>query len=276
MTQASEAEAIELELVLEAIHRRYGYDLREYVPETVERRLRAALARSGLAHFGELTHRLLHDPAWFANLLDQLTVQVSDMFRDPPFYRVFRERVVPLLRTYPELKLWHAGCATGEEVYATAILLAEEELYERSQIYATDVSAKAIESARDGVYTQEQAAAFAANYEQAGGKLRFEDYVVSGYGRIAMREPLKKNLVFFQHNLATDYAIGEMNVIFCRNVLFYFERDLRRRVLGMLGEGLARSGFLCLGATEGLPEDAGALFAAFSPRERIFRKLGQA
>jgi chemotaxis protein methyltransferase CheR len=161
-------------------------------------------------------------------------------------------------------------------VYATAILLSEEELYERSQIYATDVSAKAVESARDGVYTREQAAAFAANYELAGGKAHFEDYVVSGYGRIAMREALKKNLVFFQHNLATDYAIGEMNVIFCRNVLFYFERGLRKRVLGVLAEGLGRSGFLCLGATEALPEDAGALFGAFAPRERIFRRLGQA
>ncbi len=276
MNRGNEAESIEMQLVLEAIHRRYGYDLREYVPETIERRLRAALARSGLRHFGELTHRLLHDAAWFASLLDQLTVQVSDMFRDPPFYRVFRERVVPVLRTYPELKLWHAGCATGEEVYATAILLAEEELYERSQIYATDVSSKAIEAARDGVYTSEQAAAFAANYALAGGTGRFEDYVVSGYGRIAMREPLKKNMVFFQHNLATDYAIGEMNVIFCRNVLFYFERGLRQRVLGVLADGLARSGFLCLGATEGLPEDAVAHFAAFAARERIFRRLGQA
>lgn len=276
MNQASEAESIEIGLVLEAIHRRYGYDLREYVPDTIERRLRTALARSGLRHFGELTHRLLHDAAWFASLLDQLTVQVSDMFRDPPFYRVLRERVVPLLRTYPELKLWHAGCATGEEVYATAILLAEEELYERAQIYATDVSAKAIESARDGVYTLEQAAGFASNYQLAGGKRRFEDYVVSGYGRVVMREPLKENLVFFQHNLATDYAIGEMNVIFCRNVLFYFERDLRERVLGMLAEGLGRSGFLCLGATEGLPEEARGLFTALAPRERIFRKSGQA
>ncbi len=161
-------------------------------------------------------------------------------------------------------------------MYATAILLAEEELYERSQIYATDVSSKAIEAARDGVYTSEQAAAFAANYALAGGTGRFEDYVVSGYGRIAMREPLKKNMVFFQHNLATDYAIGEMNVIFCRNVLFYFERGLRQRVLGVLADGLARSGFLCLGATEGLPEDAVAHFAAFAARERIFRRLGQA
>jgi len=274
MARASEAERIEIGLVLEAIQRKYGYDLREYVPDTIERRLRSALARAGMKHFGELTHRLLHDDAWFPSLLDQLTVQVSDMFRDPPVYRLFRERVAPVLRTYPELRLWHAGCASGEEVYATAILLTEENLYDRSQIYATDVSAKAVESAREGVYTQEQAATFAENYAQAGGTGRFDDYVIAGYGRVAMREGLRRNLVFFEHNLATDYAIGEMNVIFCRNVLFYFERELRRRAVETLSAGLGRGGFLCLGMTEAMPADAAQGFVEFAPRERIFRKLG--
>jgi chemotaxis protein methyltransferase CheR len=275
MGNLSDPENIEISLVLEAIQRRYGYDLREYVPDTIERRLRGALVRSGYAHFGELMHRLLHDAACFADLLDQLTVQVSDMFRDPEFYRVFRTTVVPHLRTYPEIKLWHAGCAAGEEVYATAILLAEEDLYERAQIYGTDVSAVAIERAKEGVYTQEQAVAFARNYELAGGSARFDDYVISAYGRVAVRQKLKKNVVFFQHNLAADYAIGEMNVIFCRNVLFYFERDLRRRVLGMLAHGLGRGGFLCLGATESAPEE-GMGFGDFAPRERIFKRLGAA
>jgi chemotaxis protein methyltransferase CheR len=275
MTSASEAEAIEIGLVLDAIKKRYGYDLREYVPETIERRLKQALVRSGFHHFGELLHRVLHDASWFASLLDQLTVQVSDMFRDPEFYRVFRERVVPLLRTYPQIKLWHAGCATGEEVYATAILLSEEELYERSQIYATDVSAKAIESAQTGVYSQDQALTFARNYALSGGNGRFDDYFVSGYGRVAVREKLKKNVVYFQHNLATDYAIGEMNVIFCRNVLFYFEKRLRRRVLDVFAEGLCRGGFLCLGITEASPEDERS-FTPFAARERIFRRVGAA
>ena len=275
MASECEVESIEIALMLDAIKQRYGYDLGEYVPETIERRLRSALARSGLAHFGELQHRVLHDAACFSSLLDQLTVQVSDMFRDPEFYRVFRERVVPHLRTYPEIKLWHAGCASGEEVYATAILLWEEDLYERAQIYATDLSARAVESARAGVYSQEQASAFAQNYALAGGTRAFDDYVVSGYGRVAVREKLKKNVVYFQHNLATDYAIGEMNVIFCRNVLFYFEKQLRRRVLGTLAQGLCRGGFLCLGATEAGPAD-GELFSDFAPRERIFRRAGAA
>lgn len=275
MSSQVEAENIEIGLVLDAIQQRYGYDLREYVPETIERRLRNALVRSGLRHFGELLHKVLHDASWFASLLDQLTVQVSDMFRDPEFYRVFRERVVPHLRTYPQIKLWHAGCASGEEVYATAILLSEEDLYDRAQIYATDVSAKAVESAQAGVYSHEQAASFARNYALAGGTREFGDYVVSGYGRVAVREKLKRNVVYFQHNLATDYAIGEMNVIFCRNVLFYFEKRLRRRVLGMFADGLTRGGFLCLGATEAAPEDT-ATFADFAPRERIFRRAGVA
>jgi chemotaxis protein methyltransferase CheR len=275
-TATEEAEAIEIELVLEAIHRRYGYNLREYVPDTVARRLRAALARSGAAHWGELQHRLLHDANWFRLLLDQLTVQVSDMFRDPHFFRVFRERVVPVLRTYPTLKLWLAGCSSGEEVYATAILLAEADLYERSQIYATDVSSKALDAAREGVYALEQAEGFARNYQLAGGAQRFESYYVSAYGRIAMRDDLKKNVVFFEHNLATDYAIGEMHVIFCRNVLFYFDTPLRRRVLDTFAAGLCNGGFLCLGATEAAPVSSERLFSGFAPEQRIFRRAGAA
>jgi chemotaxis protein methyltransferase CheR len=264
---------IEMDLVLDAIQRKYGYDLRGYTPDSMQRRLKAALARSGCLHFGELQHRLLHDPSWFSSLLDQLTVQVSEMFRDPDFYRMFRENVVPVLRTYPTLKIWHAGCSAGEEVYATAILLEEEALYERTQIYATDLSGKAVSLAKEGVYRLSDAARFEENYVNSGGTRRFSDYHSAAYERIAMREGLKRNMVFFQHNLLEDYAIGEMNVIFCRNVLFYFEKGLRHRVLGMLAQGLRRGGFLCLGAAEVLPDDV-AGFATFAPKERIYRRTG--
>jgi chemotaxis protein methyltransferase CheR len=275
MPQSSdETESIEIALVLEAIHRRYGYDLREYVPDTVRRRLHTALVRSGAAHLGELQHRLLHDHAWFPDLLHQLTVQVSDMFRDPEFYRVFRTRVAPVLRTYPQLKLWHAGCSSGEEVYATAILLTEEDLYERSQIYATDLSGRALDAAREGVYDVAEARRFAENYRLSGGVARFEDYCSAAYGRIAMHEELKRNLVFFEHNLASDYAIGEMHVVFCRNVLFYFNEGLRRRVLDMLGQALCYGGFLCLGATEAAPQVAGRAFNGFAAEARIFQRAG--
>ena len=273
---ASETETIEVELVLEAIRAKYGYDLRGYGAESMTRRVRAALAKSGLAHLGELQHRLLADPAFFADLLEDLTVHVSEMFRDPGFYRAFRERVVPTLRTYPELKIWHAGCASGEEVYATAIVLAEENLYERAQIYGTDLSAGALERAREGVYSGSQARAFAKSYAESGGKQRFDDYTVAAYDRIAIHERLRRNVVFFQHNLVSDYALGEMHVVFCRNVLIYFGPSLRERVLGMLRMGLRRGGFLCLGSSESLPPAVAPAFSAFSPSERIFQLRGEA
>src|SRR5829696_4293637 len=217
-----EIEQIEVRLVLEAIHAKYGYDFREYSTHSIARRVKAALAKSGTAHLGELMHRLLNEPQFFAGIVDHLTIQVSEMFRDPAFYRTFSERVLPVLRTYPALKIWHAGCASGEEVYTTAILLFEADLYERTQNYATDISMRALDQAKEGVYAVSRAESFAKNYISAGGKRRFEDYYSSGYEHIAVKEALRKNIVFFQHDLSSDYALGEMHVIFCRNVLIYF------------------------------------------------------
>jgi chemotaxis protein methyltransferase CheR len=271
-----ESEAIEVRLVLEAIFAKYGYDLRGYQTESITRRVRAALAKSGLAHLGELQHRLLSDPGFFSTVLEDLTVHVSEMFRDAPFYRAFRERIVPALRTYPEIKIWHAGCASGEEVYATAIVLWEERLYDRAQIYATDVSAGALERAREGVYPAAKAESFARAYADAGGAGRFEDYTVSAYERIAVHDRLRRNVVFFHHNLVSDHALGEMHVIFCRNVLIYFGPSLRDRVLGVLKTGLRRGGFLCLGSGESLPAAFGDFFAPFAPAHRIYQRRGEA
>ena len=271
-----ETESIEISLVLEAIHRRYGYDLRGYGSDSIGRRVRAALAKSGLEHLGELQHRLLADPEFFAGVFEDLTVHVSEMFRDPEFYRAFRERVVPALRTYPELKIWHAGCSTGEEVYATAILLTEENLYERSQIYATDLSVTALEHAREGVYSDEQARTFARRYAESGGKGQFESYTRTAYDRVAIQERLRKNVVFFHHDLVSDYALGEMHVVFCRNVLIYFGESLRERVLGVLKDGLCRGGFLCLGASESLPAAFEGAFSTFAANERIYQLRGDA
>ncbi|HEV8247108.1 MAG TPA: protein-glutamate O-methyltransferase CheR [Polyangiaceae bacterium] len=271
---SNEIETIELRLVLEAIHAKYGYDFREYQSATIRRRLQAALARSGASHFGELQHRLLHEPEFFHSIIDELTVQVSEMFRDPSFYRAFREQVIPLLRTYPQLKIWHAGCASGEEVYTTAILLAEENLYDRTQIYATDVSATALEHAREGMYPDSQIESFSDNYEKSGGKRSFAEYYSAAYGRMALRAGLRRNMVFFQHDLVSDYALGEMHVIFCRNVLIYFGPALRERVLAMFGKGLCRGGFLCLGGSESLPAKSQAMFSEFLAPERIYRCQG--
>jgi chemotaxis protein methyltransferase CheR len=274
-TSAKETERIEVNLVLEAIHAKYGYDLRGYTPEPMHRLVRALVARTGLAHLGELQHRLLHEPEFFASVMHNLTVQVSSIFRDPSFYRTLRERVVPVLRTYPEIRVWHAGCSSGEEVYATAILFAEEELTERTRVVATDLSSVALQRAKEGVYSDRQLAAFTKDYQASGGKGQFQDYCRAAYGRVAIRQSLRQNILFFQHNLVCDYAPGAMHVIFCRNVLIYFGSDLREHVLGTLGKGLIRGGFLCLGASEALPDQQAPVFTAFDALARIYRRTGQ-
>jgi chemotaxis protein methyltransferase CheR len=275
MSNHDELEDVELGLLLEAIHTRYGYDLRGYSREPIRRRIRRVLARSGSRNLGDLQHRLLIDEAFFASSLDDLTVQVSDMFRDPWFYAVLRERIVPVLRTYPYIKVWHAGCAGGEEVYASAILLYEEDLLDRTQIYATDISPGALDRAREGVYLEDRAVVFAANHAAAGGKASFDDYCSRAYGRIAMRESLRRNVAFFQHDLATDSAIGVMNVVFCRNVLIYFGSPLRQRALETLSGSLVRGGFLCLGASERLSDVEGLQALVDSePGAAIYRFTG--
>lgn len=270
-----DVEALECRLVLEAIHARYGYDFRGYAEPTMRRRLVQALGKSGLESFGELQHRLLVDASFFRWLLDGLTVQVSDIFRDPGFYSAFRERVVPLLKTYPELKIWHAGCASGEEVYTTAILLTEAGLYDRAQLYATDISPSAIERAREGSYSDALVETFEQNYAAAGGTESFRDYYGSTCGRIVLRDSLRKNIVFFEHDLASDHALGEMHVVFCRNVLLYFGATLRARVVHMFENALVHGGFLCLGTSETLLQSSVG-FAEFSREERIYRRRGAA
>ena len=265
-------EELEIRLLLEAIHARYGYRFQDYAQSSMRRRVHAALARSGLSHFGELQHKLLIDPDFFAAMLDDLTVRVSDLFRDPPFYRAWRQSVVPLLRTYPLLKIWHAGCASGEEVYTTAILLSEENLYERAQIYATDMSARALEMSRDGVYAEERAPEFEHNYRESGGKRQIDDYFSRAYGRVVVREGLRRNIMFFQHDLASDHALGEMHVVFCRNVLIYFGSELRARAMRTFTDCLGRGGFLCLGMNERIPSEFVPEFSEFGALERIYRR----
>lgn len=272
MASELDIESIEVGLVLEAIYARYGHDFRGYAPEAMRRCVQAALARSGERHLGTFQHRILSEPEFFAGIVDDLTVQVSEMFRDPNFYRTFRERVVPTLRTYPEIKIWHAGCASGEEVYATAILLSEEGLYDRARIYATDTSKHAVERASQGSYPDSRATLFADNYRQSGGLERLDDYFSARSGRIAVDERLKRNVVFCQHDLASDYAPGEMQVVFCRNVLIYFGTALRERAFGVFADSLCRGGFLCLGGSERVEPSCRGAFDEFAVGERIFRR----
>ena len=269
-----EAEQVEVSLLLEAIHACYGYDFRSYARDSMSRRVAAAAAKVGAQHLGELQHRLLREPQTFNAILDVLTVRVTDMFRDPAFYGAFLRLVVPVLRTYPRLKIWHAGCASGEEVYATAILLHEAGLYERAQIYATDMSSVAVGQTREGVYPESSFEEFARNYRAAGGARDFGEYWSRAYGGVSILPALKRNVHVFQHDLASDYSLGEMQLVFCRNVLIYFGDELRQRVFGLFADGLLRGGFLCLGASEALPPPQRSQYDEISATARIYRHRG--
>jgi chemotaxis protein methyltransferase CheR len=264
-------DAQETRLVLDAIFRRYGYDFRNYSQDSVRRRLSAAMIRTQTEHLGELMHRLLWDPDYFGVVLSCLTVKVTEMFRDPVFHQEFRNTVVPILRTYPRLRVWHAGCASGEELYAMAILLEEAGLYSRSQLFGTDIDSAAIEGAKDGIYLHRHASTFEQNYVRAGGTADFWSYFTTGYGKISVVDALRRNASFFQHDLVTDFCLGEMQVIFCRNVALYFNAELRTRVFSMFAQGLCRGGFLCLGASETLPRHMLQDFEEYSPQHRIYR-----
>ncbi|HYQ18897.1 MAG TPA: CheR family methyltransferase [Polyangiaceae bacterium] len=271
MTSPEQTAAIELRLILDAIFLGYGYDFRGYAADVVARRLEVARLRFGASSLGELQHRLLVDPELFAGVLEHLTLRVSDVFRDPEFYRALRREVLPTLRTYPTLKVWLAGCANGEEVYSLAILLHEEGLLERATIYATDVSAEAMREAKEGIYLESRLATFADNYRLSGGKSQFRDYYALGYERIAMSESLKHSVVFFQHDLVSDYSLGQMHLVFCRNVLIYFGAELRARTLKLLRDCLYTGGYLCLGMSEALPDSLHGTLEPVDAATRIYR-----
>jgi chemotaxis protein methyltransferase CheR len=267
-----EIEGIEVRLFLEAIWQRWGYDLRDYAAPSMRRRVNAVLASSGVDHLGELQHEVLHHRDVFANVIDGLTVRVTELFRDPAIYQAIRTRIAPLLRTYSSLKIWHAGCASGEEAYATAILLEEEGLAARAQIYGTDLSARAIEQAKEGVYPSENLVDFAKNHTESGARSEIGDWLTAAYGGIAMRESLRRRVFFFQHDLVSDQVFGEMNLVFCRNVLIYFNPALRARVLAKIAASLCPGGFLCIGTSERLsPTDVELGFEPFSDTDRIYR-----
>jgi chemotaxis protein methyltransferase CheR len=265
---------IEVRLLLDAIFHKYHYDFRRYASASLKRRVGAALAHFGFPTVSLLQDRVLRDAQTFAELLRFLTVQVSDLFRDPLYFRAIREKVVPYLWTYPSLKVWVAGCATGEEAYSLAILLAEEGLLERSMIYATDINPECLRSAEEGVYAIDRFAQFSENYRRAGGRGSLSDYYVARYSSAILDRSLKKSILFSDHSLATDSVFAEMQLVSCRNVLIYFDRELQDRAIGLLRDSLCRRGFLGLGARETLrlPEHAGE-FSEFVPDVRIYQRL---
>jgi len=259
-----ELEQIEIELLLEGIYQHYGFDFRSYAYASIRRRLWKRIEAEGLSTISGLQDQVLHNPPMMEKLLLDLSINVTSMFRDPGFYRVFREQVIPTLRTYPFIRVWHAGCATGEEVYSMAILLEEESLYERSRIYATDINEVVLQKAKSGIFPLERMQEYTENYIAAGGKRAFSDYYTAKYGGALFSPGLTKNVVFSQHNLVTDRSFSEFNVILCRNVLIYFDKTLQSRVLTLFYDSLAMFGILALGSKESL---------RFSPYEECYEQI---
>jgi chemotaxis protein methyltransferase CheR len=267
-------EQLEVGLLLEGIFKQYGFDFRSYAYASIRRRLWKRIEAEGLTTISGLQERVLHDPAMMERLLLDLSINVTAMFRDPGFYRVFREQVVPTLRTYPFIRLWHAGCATGEEVYSMAVLLEEEGLYERSRIYATDINEVVLQKAKAGIFPIERMQEYTENYIAAGGKRAFSDYYIAKYGGALFSPSLTRNVVFSQHNLVTDSSFSEFNVILCRNVLIYFDKSLQARVHELFYNSLAMFGVLALGSRESLRfspyEDS---YEQINGPEKIYRKV---
>ncbi|ALG66843.1 CheR family methyltransferase [Beggiatoa leptomitoformis] len=241
---------IEIQLLLQAIYLKYGYDFRNYAKASLKRRIEHRLLKDKLSSISAMQHRLLYDEDFFSNLLLDLSINVTEMFRDPDFYQAIRKNVIPHLQKFPFLKIWHAGCSTGEEVYSMAILLKEEGLYERTQIYATDMNEVVLRQAKQGIFSMSRLKQYTANYQKAGGTESFSDYYAAHYDHVVMDKSLKENILFSDHNLATDGVFGEMNLIMCRNVMIYFDRDLQNRVFRLFHESLCAGGVLCLGSKE--------------------------
>lgn len=245
-------EELEISLLLEAIYQKYGYDFRGYMPTHIKRRLRQYQTRAGLGSIAAMIPEVLHQPQFFESLLRDLSINVTEMFRDPAFYLAVKKEIVPVLASFPTCKIWLAGCATGEEAYSMAILLTEEGLYDRVQIYATDFNEEALAKAKEGIYPLEQLQRYVFNYQQAGGAGSLTDYCSARYGSVIMHPSLRDRVLFASHNLVTDGVFGEMQLICCRNVLIYFGRELQDRVLRLFVDSLCQGGFLCLGTQESL------------------------
>lgn len=245
-------ETIEIELLLEGVFRLYGYDFRNYAPASLKRRIWHNIRLENLNTISGLQEKILHDPACLERFVLNLSVNITSMFRDPKFFLALRTHVVPLLRTYPFIRIWHAGCATGEEVYSMAILLQEENLYHRCRLYATDINEVVIKKAKAGIFSLELMQEYTQNYLQAGGKQSFSEYYTAAYNNAIFRSSLKENMVFSQHNLVTDSSFNEFHLILCRNVLIYFNQELQANVYQLFHDSLVNFGILGLGKPETL------------------------
>ncbi|MES2634248.1 MAG: CheR family methyltransferase [Pseudomonadota bacterium] len=270
----SQAVDIELRLLIEAIFLRYSHDFRDYSVASLKRRVLHAQTQLDYPSISSMQERILRDADAFGQLMQYLTVPVSDMFRDPAYFLALRRIVVPVLRTYPSIKVWVAGCSTGEEVYSLAILLREEGLLDRTILYATDINPVSLDKARQGVLPLDRVSNYTANYQKGGGLRSLSDYYTAAYGGALFDKSLRDNITFADHSLATDSVFSETQFISCRNVLIYFNRKLQDRALGLFHESLSHRGFLGLGSKETLEFSAWRnKFEPASRPDRIYRKL---
>lgn len=268
-----EAFDIEMKLLLEAIYLKYQHDFRNYSPVSLKRRLTQALPHFNCENLTQLQHRVLREPDTFAGMLRYLTIQVSEMFRDPSYFKEIRDNVVPVLKTYPSVKIWIAGCSSGEELWSFAIVLHEEGLLDKTSFYATDINPGALRLAEAGVYALDRIADFSRNYIAAGGKTSLSDYYVTAYGAASFARSLKLKCVFADHSLATDSVFSEVQLVSCRNVLIYFDKTLQDRSIGLFKDSLVRRGFLGLGSKESLRFSTHMeAFTVFSQPQKIYQK----
>ena len=269
-------EDIEVALLLDAIYERYGHDFRNYSRVSVKRRLRNILSKTKYTTISEMISPVLHDESFFETLIYELSITVTEMFRDPEFFKTLREQVIPYLKTHPFIRIWHAGCATGEEVYSLAILLKEEGYYDRTTIFATDFNDVALNKAREGIYPLEKLKDYTANYQHSGGTGSLVQYYHAGYDAAILDPSLRKNIAFANHNLVTDGVFSEVHLIVCRNVLIYFDKTLQNRVLRLFRDSLVHGGILALGSKEALQfSEIVNDFKTLSERWKIFQKTSQ-
>src|SRR5262245_35577375 len=274
MSDSSRLEETEIHLLLEGVYRQYGFDFRNYALASLRRRIWGAVRDEKLSTISALQDKVLHDPVCLERFLLALSVHVSAMFRDPNFFRTFRAKAVPLLRTYPYVRIWIAGCSTGEEVYSMAILLQEEGLYQRCRIYASDMNEAVLKTAKAGIYPMQLMRGYTDNYIRAGGKQSFSEYYTAAYDNVLMRSALLDQVVFCQHNLATDESFNEFNVILCRNVMIYFDKTLQERVHRLFYNSLANFGLLGLGDKESLHLTAHEhSYEQLANEEKLYRRI---
>lgn len=273
--KSTDIERIEIQLLLEALFLCYGYDFRGYARASIRRRVLQFMQSTGASKVSEMIPVLLHDKSYFEQMVKEFSITVTEMFRDPSVFLALRQNIIPLLQSYPFVKIWHAGCATGEEAYSLAILVQEEDLGQWVTIFATDFNDAALETARKGIFDLDHARQFTLNYQKAGGKHSFSDYYHARYGAMAIRQELKEKITFANHNLVTDQVFSETHIILCRNVLIYFNRELQDRVIRLFYDSLVHGGILCLGMKESLLfSNYQDRFKTLDSKNKIFQKIG--